>query len=341
MEAAGQGSKILGKMNWEVSVVPKDAEGPEAQAETSIKTPQSEMEASHQPADSTSSSVDQQKPPVMMVKVVSNKRRRVSAILKKKCIKTTVIPLDVFRPQVIAGTSRETPHIKTEVVHKNADTAPSSREQGEAPVMMLEVESRKHIPAFLKEICQKQSFAPRYVEGPPVPEGPSAETTPMQIEALPEKTPVKVEKVKKGKSNCISSIFKRFYKKKTATSKGVEEPPPSPAVPAVAGTSKEMPQIQRGGTRTAPDIKQIFCREEEFDPHNEGSWEEYQSFFPGGLYVPESRHTMASTMVGSYVAQMGDTDVEEQQNIDSKESFPDAFEVQMWELRKVSSTVAP
>lgn len=38
------GSKILGKLNWEVNVVPKDAEGSEAQAETCRKTPQSEME---------------------------------------------------------------------------------------------------------------------------------------------------------------------------------------------------------------------------------------------------------------------------------------------------------
>ncbi|XP_052572405.1 uncharacterized protein LOC128096610 isoform X7 [Peromyscus californicus insignis] len=271
------GSKILGKLNWEVNVVPKDAEGPEAQAETCRKTPQSEMEASPQPAGGTASPVDQQKPPVRMLEVVYNKRKCVSALLKKRCIQTTVIPLDMDGPQVISSTSRETSHIKTEVVHKNADIASSSREQRVPPVMMVEVESRKRIPAFLREICRKQSFAPRDVEGPPVPEGPSAETTPMQVE----------------------------------------------------------------GSTNVPDIKQIFCREEEFDHHDEGAWEEYQSYFPGGIHVPESKHTVASNMLGSYVAQVGDTDVEEQQNIDSKESFPDAFEVQLWELRKVSSTVAP
>ncbi|KAK7798882.1 hypothetical protein U0070_020367 [Myodes glareolus] len=50
---------------------------------------------------------------------------------------------------------------------------------------------------------------------------------------------------------------------------------------------------------------------------------------------------MVSTMVESYVAQVGDTDIEDQQNLDSKESFPDAFEVQQWELRKESSTENP
>ncbi|XP_076432924.1 uncharacterized protein LOC102911135 isoform X2 [Peromyscus maniculatus bairdii] len=338
------GSKILGKLNWEVNVVPKDAEGSEAQAETCRKTPQSEMEASHQPSDSTDSPMDQRKPPVRMLEVVYNKRKCVSALLKKRCIKTTVIPLDMDGPQVISSTSRETSHIKTEVVHKNADIASSSRQQRAPPVMMVEVESRKRIPAFLREICRKQSFAPRDVEGPPVPEGPSAETTPMQVEALPEKTPVKVEKVKNRKFNCIFSIFRRFYKKKTVTSQDVDEPPAAPAASAasaVTSTSKEMPQTQMEGSTNVPDIKQIFCREEEFDHHDEGAWEEYQSYFPGGIHVPESKHTVASNMLGSYVAQVGDTDVEEQQNIDSKESFPDAFEVQLWELRKVSSTVAP
>ncbi|XP_059124336.1 uncharacterized protein LOC131915263 isoform X2 [Peromyscus eremicus] len=201
---------------------------------------------------------------------------------------------------------------------ESTDNTSTTVYERKPPIRMVKGMSRKRIPAFLREICQKQSFAPRDVEGPPVPEGPSAETTPMQVE--------------------VFSIFRRFYKKKTITSQDVEEPP---AAPAVTSTSKEMPQTQREGSTNVPDIKQIFCREEEFNHHDEGAWEEYQSYFPGGIHVPESKHTVASNMLGSYVAQVGDTDVEEQQNIDSKESFPDAFEVQLWELRKVSSTVAP
>ncbi|XP_052572414.1 uncharacterized protein LOC128096610 isoform X8 [Peromyscus californicus insignis] len=288
--------------------------------------------------DNTSTSVYERKPPIRMVKGMSRKRRYGSKILGKLNWEVNVVPKDAEGPEAQAETCRKTPQSEMEVVHKNADIASSSREQRVPPVMMVEVESRKRIPAFLREICRKQSFAPRDVEGPPVPEGPSAETTPMQVEALPEKTPVKVEKVKNRKFNCIFSIFRRFYKKKTITSQDVEEPP---AAPAVTSTSKEMPQTQREGSTNVPDIKQIFCREEEFDHHDEGAWEEYQSYFPGGIHVPESKHTVASNMLGSYVAQVGDTDVEEQQNIDSKESFPDAFEVQLWELRKVSSTVAP
>lgn len=95
------------------------------------------------------------------------------------------------------------------------------------------------------------------------------------------------------------------------------------------------------GTQNPPVINEIFFREEEFEPHNEGAWEEYESYFPSGLRVSDSKPTLNSTVEGSYIAQVGDTDVEDQQKLDSKESFPDAFEVQHWELRKISSTVIP
>ncbi|XP_036049456.1 uncharacterized protein LOC118587532 [Onychomys torridus] len=294
--------------------------------------------------DNTTTTVFKRKPPIRMVKGMSRKRRYGSKILGKLNWEVNVVPKDAEGPEAQAEICRKIPQSEMEVVHKNADIASSSREQGAPPVMIVEAESRKRIPAFLREICRKQSFAPRDVEGSPVPEGPSAETTPTQVKALPEKTQGKVEKVKNRKFNCIFSIFRRFYKKKTITSQHVEESPAAPAAPAapaVASTSKEMPQTQREGSTNVPDIKQIFCREEEFDHHDEGAWEEYQSYFPGGIHVPESKHTVASNMLGSCVAQVGDTDVEEQQNIDSKESFPDAFEVQLWELRKISSTVAP
>ncbi|XP_076405461.1 uncharacterized protein LOC143268204 [Peromyscus maniculatus bairdii] len=42
----------------------------------------------------------------------------------------------------MSGTSKET-YIKTEEIHENSTTF-SSRKQGELPVMMVEVESRKH-----------------------------------------------------------------------------------------------------------------------------------------------------------------------------------------------------
>ncbi|GAB1301429.1 hypothetical protein APTSU1_001666700 [Apodemus speciosus] len=122
----------------------------------------------------------------------------------------------------------------------------------------------------------------------------------------------------------FTSLLERFCKKDSGPSQALEEPP------VLESTSKEIPQTRKRGTENVPDIKQIFFREEEFEPHDEGSWEEYKSW------------GMASTMVGSYTAEVGDTDVEQQQeDLDSKENYPDAIEIQQWELRKVSSTIDP
>ncbi|XP_052596263.1 FK506-binding protein 5-like isoform X4 [Peromyscus californicus insignis] len=171
------------------------------------------------------SPVNQQTSAMSMVEVVLNRCRRVSTVLNKRCIQTTVIPLDMDGPQVISGTSRETPHIKTEVVHKNSDTSSSSREQGELPVMMVEVESRKH----------------------------------------------------------VTSIFKRFYKKKSVIPEVMEEPPAAPAAPAapadpdIVNTSEEILQTQKKDTKNAPGIKPLFSKDEEFDHPNEGALEEHQS----------------------------------------------------------------
>ncbi|XP_052596261.1 neurofilament medium polypeptide-like isoform X2 [Peromyscus californicus insignis] len=191
------------------------------------------------------SPVNQQTSAMSMVEVVLNRCRRVSTVLNKRCIQTTVIPLDMDGPQVISGTSRETPHIKTEVVHKNSDTSSSSREQGELPVMMVEVESRKHVS--------------------------------------PEETQVKVEEVESQSFSCFTSIFKRFYKKKSVIPEVMEEPPAAPAAPAapadpdIVNTSEEILQTQKKDTKNAPGIKPLFSKDEEFDHPNEGALEEHQS----------------------------------------------------------------
>ncbi|XP_036032586.1 uncharacterized protein LOC118576439 [Onychomys torridus] len=232
------GSNVLGKNTQEHVVAPENAEILQVRADTSTDVPQSETEVypesstsstspynqetppvkmvkvmskkhrdvSYETTDSTDSTTDQHKSPMSMVKVLFNKRRRV---LKKRCIKTTVIPLDMDRPQVISGTSRETPHITTEVVHENSNTASSSRVQGEPPVMMVEVASRKHmlpetddsalrpdgrgvipessseiqhpnqrrISPLLKRLQRRRAVAPTEVMGPEVYNFYSAETT--------------------------------------------------------------------------------------------------------------------------------------------------------------------
>nr|XP_048301404.1 uncharacterized protein LOC125407675 isoform X2 [Myodes glareolus] len=322
-------SKIWRKFHWKCSIVPKDSQGLQAQAGTSTERSKSEIEVSYAPSKSTASTVDQQNPPVRAVEVISKKCRCVSTLLKIISRKRPVIPLGVAIPQVTAG-PRETAQIKTEVVHKNADTALS-------PMVKVGCRKLRCIPEVLREFYDKQATANQDANAH------SAEMAQMKMEELPDRAdttvtpdgPGTMVKVKCKKFSWISSLFKRFWKKTPVTSRNVQEPP------VVENTFVRTPEAQRKGLSNVPDIKQIFFREEEFDHYNEGAWEDYQSYFPDGIPLPESRHTMVSTMVESYVAQVGDTDIEDQQNLDSKESFPDAFEVQQWELRKESSTENP
>lgn len=160
------------------------------------------------------------------------------------------------------------------------------------------------VPTFLRRLFGKKSDDP---EGPSTSEDSSVETTQKKIEEIPEHD--------------------------DSVSLSKEQNPPEQEMEVECG---KLP-----GTQNPPVINEIFCREDEFEPHNEGAWEEYESYFPSGLRVSDSKPTLNSTVEGSYIAQVGDTDVEDQQKLDSKESFPDAFEVQHWELRKISSTVIP
>ncbi|XP_060241529.1 uncharacterized protein LOC110541603 [Meriones unguiculatus] len=139
---------------------------------------------------------------------------------------------------------------------------------------------------------------------------------------------------------CISAALKTPSQEESSTSQqesstSQHEEELSP----LEGTSKET--IPNNGLSDIPEIREIFIREEEFSPKNEGGFAEFESYFPYGINVSESRDTMASTVVGSYIAQVGDTDTEHLQDIDSKENFPEVFEVQEWELRKISSTEEP
>lgn len=161
------------------------------------------------------------------------------------------------------------------------------------------------VPTFLRRLFGKKSDDP---EGPSTSEDSSVETTQKKIEEIPEHD--------------------------DSVSLSKEQKPPEQEMEVECGNLTD-------STQNPPVINEIFFREEEFEPHNEGAWEEYESYFPSGLRVSDSKPTLNSTVEGSYIAQVGDTDVEDQQKLDSKESFPDAFEVQHWELRKISSTVIP
>ncbi|XP_052044937.1 uncharacterized protein LOC127689375 isoform X1 [Apodemus sylvaticus] len=91
--------------------------------------------------DSATLPMDKDKAPVKMER--SRNHRSVLAILRKFSRKRTVAPIEVERPQVLPGTSRETTHATTEVVPKNPDAAPSAGGQGETPVGIEKVATKK------------------------------------------------------------------------------------------------------------------------------------------------------------------------------------------------------
>lgn len=266
------------------------------------------------------------------------------SFLRGICQNTSVTSQDAERPSV-SGTSAKTTEMKTpDILQNTAKTlAPDVNKNTSETVESEEARKPRRISELLKRIEQKQAMGPQYGIGTQAFSVTSPETTvKKQTEnasapsVVEEKTSASMTKVEPRRFTCFFSLLERFYKKDPGPSQAPEEPP------VLENISKEIPKTRKRGPENVPDIKQIFCREEEFEPHDEGSWEEYKSYFPGGVPLPESRHTMASTMVGSSTAQAGDTDIEEQQqDLDSKESFPDVIEVQQWEQRKVSSTVAP
>ncbi|XP_076404639.1 uncharacterized protein LOC143268061 [Peromyscus maniculatus bairdii] len=335
-------------------------------------------------------------------------------VLKKRTIKTTVIPLDTDGPQIISGTSKET-YIKTEEIHENSTTF-SSRKQGELPVMMVEVESRKHtsltenddtlrpdgrteenplevrcrsqrrISPLLKRIQQREAIPHTDVMTPEICKFYSIEIPNEKVilendentlrrdgrtmteenssevncrnrrrvipendentlrrdgrtmteenssevhcrnrrRMLPEETEIKVEKVEKRKFNCFTSFFRRFCKKKTIIPQVMEEPPATPVVvPGSGSTSDKIIQTQEEDTEDAPDIKQLFSKEEEIDHSTEGAWEEDQSDLSGAISVPESRQMLQITSVV-----FGNRDAPELQLRElGKESSPIALEI--------------
>ncbi|XP_076405468.1 uncharacterized protein LOC143268217 [Peromyscus maniculatus bairdii] len=460
-------------------ISPKDAEVPEVLADTSGHVPSTEREVSPEPTTSAASPHYKQHRPVTTVRVMTIRHK---CVLKKRTIKTTVIPLDTDGPQIISGTSKET-YIKTEEIHENSTTF-SSRKQGELPVMMVEVESRKHtsltenddtlrpdgrteenplevrcrsqrrISPLLKRIQQREAIPHTDVMTPEIckfysieipnekvipendentlrrdgrtmteenssevncrnrrrviPENdentlrqdgrtmteenssevhcrnrrrispllkriqqreaiphtdvmtpeickfysieiPNEKVIPENDEntlrqdgrtmteenssevhcrnqrrVLPEETEIKVEKVEKRKFNCFTSFFRRFCRKKIIIPQVTEEPPATPvAVPGSGSASDEIIQTQEEDTKDAPDIKQLFSKEEEIDHSTEGAWEEDQSDLSGAISVPESRQMLQITSVV-----FGNRDAPELQLRElGKESIPIAPEI--------------
>ncbi|XP_076773439.1 uncharacterized protein LOC117693435 isoform X3 [Arvicanthis niloticus] len=255
-----------------------------------------------------------------MESVEVRRRRLISLLIKTIKEKQAMDTQNAMGPEVHKDTSAETTvHSKKDVPEHTHNPLASDDQKG-TPETMESVEERKRrlYSMILKKLEAMQGM---YSEDESEPE-------------LRNVTSVQ-RTVYEGE---VSSLLKRFYKKDPRPSQAWAEPPGPPS------TSKETAAAGEQGMQNVPDIKQLFFKKGEFEPHDEGSWEEYQSYFPHGVHVPDSRQTlqMDSTMVESYIAQVGDSDVEEQQEqLDSKENFPDAYEVQRWEMRKRPSTLSP
>ncbi|GAB1288627.1 Zinc transporter 6 [Apodemus speciosus] len=386
--------KILRNVHHNGAVIPRDAEQPQAQVSMSIEKPQVIRKKSPHVLECPHSAtlpVAKEKAPVIMVEVVSRKRRCVSTVLKNISRKRAVAPLEMERPKVLAGTSRETAHATTEVVPKNADAAPVAGGQAEPPVGMEKVATkrgrrrgmcrnttvttqdterpsvseavskkatevktkdlpdipghadnilvpdvykkpsepmeseearkRRRISQLIRRIEQKRAMFPQYEIGtqafgvtslettvrnekvtlcsPGCPGTHSVDHAGLELRNLPvsasqvlelknaaapspveEKPSVSVTKVEPIRFKRFTSLLERFCKKNPGPSQAKKDPGPSQALeepPVLESTSKEIPQTRKRGTENVPDIKQIFFREEEFEPHDEGSWEEYKS----------------------------------------------------------------
>ncbi|NP_001365618.1 uncharacterized protein LOC102631503 isoform 2 [Mus musculus] len=325
-------SAILKKFSRRRVVAPIKLRRPVVLPGTSKETAPVTTEVVPENADSAPSARGQKEPPVGMVKEETKKRRHIFSILRGICHKTTVVPQDTQRPPVSKATSTKATEIKAKDIPENNETMESVEER-----------KQRRISALLKRVEEKQAMAPPEVCGPQVCNIPSPKTNVRHDkENATAASPLSKDHTSQSvtmvepKGFKFSSVFRKFYRTDSS-------PPQAPEKPsALKGASKETQPTIKTGSQCTPEIKEIFCKKEEFEYHDEGSWEEYQSYFPHGIHVPDSRQTIASTLIGSCIAEVGDTDMEKEQNtLDSTENFPEAIEVQQWELRKTSNTVAP
>ncbi|XP_076773490.1 uncharacterized protein LOC117693636 isoform X3 [Arvicanthis niloticus] len=315
-------SSILKKFSRKKTVAPLVVKRPQVLPGAFTETAQITTEVLPENADAAPSAGGQGEPPVGMAKEERKKRRHIFSLLRGICQKTSVTTQDTKRPSASEGPLTKTTEIKTQDIPENTD-APDDQKSTPETMESVEARRRRRISELLKRIEQKQATAFQDVMGPEVCKVSSAETAVQnKKENATAPSPVDEEKtsessvqVEPTRFKCFFSLLQRFSKKDPHPSQAWAEPPGPPS------TSKETSANEKG-MQNVPDIKELFFKKEEFEPHDEGSWEEYQSYFPHGVHVPDSRQTMASTMVESYVAQVGDTDVEEQEQLDSKENFP-------------------
>ncbi|XP_076773442.1 uncharacterized protein LOC117693435 isoform X6 [Arvicanthis niloticus] len=192
----------------------------------------------------------------------------------------------------------------------------------------VEVRRRRLISLLIKTIKEKQAMDTQNAMGPEVHKDTSAETTVHSKKDVPEHThnplasddqkgtPETMESVEERKRRLYSMILKKL--------EAMQENAPSPFEEEKTSDSSvnECKMFQT--------LNSYFLKKESLNLMMRGPGKNTKAL------------QMDSTMVESYIAQVGDSDVEEQQEqLDSKENFPDAYEVQRWEMRKRPSTLSP
>ncbi|XP_076773441.1 uncharacterized protein LOC117693435 isoform X5 [Arvicanthis niloticus] len=218
----------------------------------------------------------------------------------------------------------------------------------------VEVRRRRLISLLIKTIKEKQAMDTQNAMGPEVHKDTSAETTVHSKKDVPEHThnplasddqkgtPETMESVEERKRRLYSMILKKLEAMQGMYSEDESEP-----------ELRNVTSVQRTVYEGEENAPSPFEEEKTSD----SSVNECKMFQTLNSYFlkKESLNLMMrgpgkntkalqmdSTMVESYIAQVGDSDVEEQQEqLDSKENFPDAYEVQRWEMRKRPSTLSP
>ncbi|KAM7337191.1 hypothetical protein ACRRTK_003310 [Alexandromys fortis] len=334
----GEVSKIWRKLSRKHRVVPKDPEDAQVQVGSSIERQHSEGEVSPEPPNSTTSPEYQRKHPSMKVKMKSAKQKYGPKMWRKFYRKCHRIPKDSNEAQVQADTSIAIQRSEVEVLPEPPNSATSPEYQRKHPIRKVKVKSRKcrcgsyapsknvastvdqrkvrameviskkrrFVPANLTEICEKQATANQDAKM-----GHMKIEVPANLTEICEKQATANQDAKMGHMKIeVNAQLKRVHRNSMMA-------------------SKEMPEPNAYNVTTAETTDK---KTEELPDHAD------TTVTPRG---PGTMVKMVPTMIGSCIAQVGDTDIEDQQNFDSKESFPDAIEVQQWELRKESSTEHP
>ncbi|KAM7337197.1 hypothetical protein ACRRTK_003316 [Alexandromys fortis] len=316
-------SKIWRKLSRKHRVVPKDPEDAQVQVGSSIERQHSEGEVSPEPPNSTTSPEYQRKHPSMKVKMKSAKQKFGPKMWRKFYRKCHRIPKDSNEAQVQADTSIAIQRSEVEVLPEPPNSATSPEYQRKHPIRKVKVKSRKcrcgsyapfknvastvdqrkvrameviskkrrFVLAILKEFCEKQATANQ-----------DAKMGHMKIE--------------------VNALLKRVHRNSMMASKEMPEPNAYNVTTAETTDKKTEELPDHADTTVTPRGPGTMVK----DPSQGDDDSPELTCFKGypEKDIAKERLFSLTSVLGS-IAQVGDTDIEDQQNFDSKESFPVAL----------------